>query len=67
MTLLHDRSLGTAPAPRSGPVLEVVIPVHNEEADLEASVRRLHEHLGSALPFSFRITIADNAKHRRNP
>jgi hypothetical protein len=30
----------TAPGP--APTVEVVVPVHNEEAGLEASVRRLH-------------------------
>jgi len=40
--------------------LEVVIPVYNEERDLAASVARVVEHL-AALPWSFRVTIADNA------
>ncbi|MFT4009191.1 MAG: bifunctional glycosyltransferase family 2/GtrA family protein [Nocardioidaceae bacterium] len=40
--------------------LDVVVPVYNEERDLAPSVRRLHDHL-SQLPYSFRITIADNA------
>ncbi len=44
-----------------GPQVDIAIPVYNEEADLEASVRRLHAYLGAALPFSFRITVADNA------
>jgi putative flippase GtrA len=43
------------------PVLDVVIPVHNEEADLERCVRRLHAHLSATFPYPFRITIADNA------
>jgi glycosyltransferase involved in cell wall biosynthesis len=43
-----------------GPDLEIVIPVYNEEADLAPSVLRLHDHLDS-FPFSYRITIADNA------
>ena len=30
------------------PVLDVVVPVHNEEADLEPCVRRLHAHLRAA-------------------
>ena len=42
------------------PVLDVVIPVHNEEVGLAASVARVHGHL-RRLPYSFRITIADNA------
>jgi glycosyltransferase involved in cell wall biosynthesis len=42
-------------------VLDVVVPVHNEQHALEASVRRLHAHLTASLPYSFRITVADNA------
>jgi len=40
--------------------LDVVIPVYNEERDLRRSVERVREHLAS-LPWSFRVTIADNA------
>jgi len=40
--------------------LDVVIPVYNEERDLAASVTRVREHL-AGLPWSFRVTIADNA------
>ena len=43
------------------PAIEIVIPVHNEEHDLEPSVRRLSEYLTSTFPLSFVITIADNA------
>jgi glycosyltransferase involved in cell wall biosynthesis len=43
------------------PVLDVVIPVYNEEADIEGSLRRLHAHLSTAFPYTFRITVADNA------
>jgi putative flippase GtrA len=43
------------------PVLDVVVPVHDEERAVEASLRRLHQHLATQLPFSFRITVADNA------
>ena len=45
---------------RDAPVLDVVVPVHNEEAGLARCVQRLHRHL-SGLPYSFRVTIADNA------
>jgi putative flippase GtrA len=41
-------------------VLDVVVPVHDEEADLEQCLRRLHDHLAT-LPFSSRITVAENA------
>src|SRR3954463_11448485 len=43
------------------PQVEIVVPVYNEEAVLPRSVRRLHRHLTSGFPFSWRITIADNA------
>ncbi|MGV9739823.1 glycosyltransferase [Nocardia farcinica] len=43
------------------PVLDVVIPVYNEEADLGDCVHRLHEYLRGGFPFPARITIADNA------
>lgn len=43
------------------PVLDVVVPVHNEEHDLEPCVRRLHHHLTTHFPYRFRITVADNA------
>ncbi|MCV7042691.1 sugar translocase [Mycolicibacterium moriokaense] len=43
------------------PVLDVVVPVYNEEAALAGSVHRLHRHLREHFPFSARITIADNA------
>ncbi|GAC61920.1 glycosyltransferase [Gordonia sp. PS3] len=43
------------------PVLDVVMPVYNEEDDLEQSVRRLHRHLADSVPYPARITVADNA------
>ncbi|WP_392544008.1 glycosyltransferase [Oryzobacter telluris] len=42
-------------------VLDVVVPVHDEQAVLAASVHRLHAHLVETFPYPFRITIADNA------
>ena len=45
----------------AAPVLDVVVPVFNEEIDLERCVSQLHAHLTSNLPYSFRITVADNA------
>ncbi len=48
------------PLDLDAPALDVVIPVHNEEAGLARSVARVHEHL-TRLPYTFRITIADNA------
>jgi putative flippase GtrA len=51
----------TAPTDTIAPVLDVVIPVYNEEIDLEPCVRRLHAYLMVQVPYRFRITIADNA------
>jgi len=42
-------------------VLEIVIPVHNEERDLPACLQRLHEYLSSEVPYRTRIVVADNA------
>jgi len=63
-----DTAAATAPIPdRLGPVLDVVVPVYNEETDLERSVRRLHAHLTTQFPYPFRITIADNASTDATP
>ncbi|WP_381796448.1 glycosyltransferase [Streptomyces niveus] len=56
-----------ARAPTGVPVLDVTIPVHNEERDLEPCVRRLHDHLARTFPYRFRITVADNASTDRTP
>ena len=44
-----------------GRLVEVVVPVHNEERVLAASVHRLHGYLADTFPYPFRITVADNA------
>jgi putative flippase GtrA len=54
------------PAPPA-PVLDVVVPVYNEEVDLAPSIRRLHDYLTESFPYSFRITIADNASTDHTP
>jgi putative flippase GtrA len=46
----------------TAPVLDIVIPVHNEETDLAPAVERLRRHVAH-LPYSARITIADNASN----
>lgn len=43
------------------PVLDVVVPVYNEQEVLADTVHRLHRYLREAVPFPARITIADNA------
>ena len=42
-------------------VLDIVVPVYNEDRGLESCVRTLHKHLLTTFPYSFCITIADNA------
>ncbi|WP_396454713.1 glycosyltransferase, partial [Actinomadura sp.] len=42
-------------------LVEVVVPVHNEERVLAAGVERLHAYLAATFPYPFRITVADNA------
>ena len=44
-----------------GQVVEIVVPVRNEQHVLEASIRRLHGYLTASFPFAFQVTIADNA------
>ncbi len=52
---------GAPQPPELSPVVDIVIPVYNEEIDLEPSVRRLHAHLSTGVPYPFQITVADNA------
>jgi glycosyltransferase involved in cell wall biosynthesis len=55
----QDPAAGDAMTP--SPAVELVLPVYNEHAILDSSARRLHGYLTASFPFSFRITIADNA------
>ncbi|MHC5795068.1 bifunctional glycosyltransferase family 2/GtrA family protein [Lacisediminihabitans sp. FW035] len=41
--------------------LDLAVPVYNEQAALERSIRTLHEYLSTQLDVPWRITIADNA------
>jgi putative flippase GtrA len=49
------------PATTKLALIDIVIPVYNEAIDLERSVRTLDAYLSVALPYSYRVTIADNA------
>ncbi|GAY18113.1 glycosyltransferase [Mycobacterium sp. shizuoka-1] len=42
-------------------VLDIVVPVYNEQDDLGACVRRLHRFLCEEVPYRARILVADNA------
>jgi glycosyltransferase involved in cell wall biosynthesis len=49
------------------PVVDVVLPTHNEAAGLECSLRRLHGYLTDRFPFGWRITIVDNGSSDATP
>jgi putative flippase GtrA len=53
-----DRALGRR---AQSPLVEIVVPVYNEAATLERSIRTLHAFLRDGFPFDWRIVIADNA------
>jgi putative flippase GtrA len=56
-------SPGRQPHPASAappPVLDVVVPVFNEERVLEASVRRLRSFLDAGFPWPALVTVVDN-------
>jgi putative flippase GtrA len=54
-----------APAGNRAPAVEIVIPVRDEERDLDRSIRRLLDHLRTGFPFTARVTIADNGSADR--
>jgi putative flippase GtrA/glycosyltransferase involved in cell wall biosynthesis len=60
-TLLTFETPASGPGSTSPADVEIVIPVYNEEAGLERSIRRVHGYLTERFPLSWRITIADNA------
>ena len=41
--------------------IDIVVPVYNEQAALQDSIRRLHAFLSHQMPYAWRIVIADNA------
>jgi glycosyltransferase involved in cell wall biosynthesis len=49
------------------PVVDVVIPVLNEEKALPTSVAMLHQFLSDRSPYPFRIIIADNGSTDQTP
>src|SRR3954447_13783476 len=56
-----------APLAAAAPDVDIVVPVYNEEAGLERSIRRLHRFLRDGFPFSWRIVVADNASTDATP
>jgi putative flippase GtrA len=65
MTSTAHLSIDAGPERRATVAVEIVIPVYNEEAGLEASVRRLHTYLQDRFPLGWLITVADNASRDR--
>jgi glycosyltransferase involved in cell wall biosynthesis len=49
------------------PRVDIVVPVYDEQATLERSIRRLHRFLSDELPYDWRIVIADNASLDATP
>ncbi|HUO74884.1 MAG TPA: bifunctional glycosyltransferase family 2/GtrA family protein [Solirubrobacteraceae bacterium] len=56
----RDRPRALHAVPRTA-LIDIVVPVYNEQAGLERSIRRLHAFLSAHIPFAWRIVIADNA------
>src|SRR2546423_7792431 len=50
-----------ASSPGVAPLVDIAIPVYNEERDLERSVRWLRRYLDHQFPFEARVTVVDNA------
>jgi putative flippase GtrA len=62
----HRPAPGAADPARTA-LIEIVIPVHNEERELAGCVRVLHTYLSEHFPFPATITIADNASTDATP
>ena len=69
----EHRRRGARPAPRATPRRQRPrrarrrVPVYNEEADLEPSVRRLHAHLATHVPVPLPDHDRRQRQHRRHP
>ncbi len=66
-TATSEHRLGPDPDPLRTALIEIVIPVHNEERELAGCVQVLHTYLREHLPFPATITIADNASTDATP
>jgi glycosyltransferase involved in cell wall biosynthesis len=52
--------MSDAPSVSAMPLVEIVIPVKNEQRELSGNVTRLVEHLRAGFPCAWQVTIADN-------
>jgi putative flippase GtrA len=59
------RFLAASEYRRRTAAVEIVVPVYDEEATLERSIRTLHAYLTDRFPLPWLITIADNASTDR--
>lgn len=59
-------ALATSHTPKTASV-DIVVPVYNEEKDLENSIRALRAYLDRAVPWNCNIIIADNASTDSTP
>lgn len=55
-----DGGAATLPSPVPAPMVDIVVPVYDEEVALAPSIERLHAFLTDSFPFTWRITVADN-------
>ena len=53
-------------APAAAPDVEIVVPVYNEAAGLDRSIRRLHRFLTDGFPFTWRIVDRRQRERRRH-
>ncbi|MEO5724120.1 MAG: bifunctional glycosyltransferase family 2/GtrA family protein [Ilumatobacteraceae bacterium] len=61
MPLHQDLPGGDPHGCESAIVVDVTVPVYNEAHVLRQSIERLHAYLSAEFPFTWQITIADNA------
>jgi glycosyltransferase involved in cell wall biosynthesis len=52
--------MNASPSAPTVPLVEIVIPVKNEQSDLTSHVTRLVEYLADGFPCAWQVTIADN-------
>jgi glycosyltransferase involved in cell wall biosynthesis len=65
-TIRNGQVAGERPRRDEAPVLDLVVPVHNEAHVLEAQIRHLRDALRN-FPFTARITIAENGSVDATP
>ena len=59
--MIASAALTSSPDASKTPAVDIVVPVYNEAAGLEGSLRRLHTYLHDRFPLSWAVTVVDNA------